>query len=219
MLVAASGGKTVVFDENTYGCAGGGVGLCFGDAFTKNHHPTEALLSMGDAELAARPGAPKPLAEGERFYATKALVKKWKDSFPFTTLATKYVVFCPLSDAREDEPPALVQMYANPDQLSALVIMAGFERGAQLNVVAPFAATCQSIVLAYQEIGKPEPRAILGWFDISNSQLISKELLSFTVPFALYAEMERGADKGCLTTSAWARIAGRFEEARHEESI
>jgi uncharacterized protein (DUF169 family) len=141
MLIAASKGKVVLFDEKTYGCPGGGVGLCFGDTFTKNHHPIEYLLSTGNKELAAKPHMPKALADGERFYASPELAKKWRDSFPYTELQTKYVVFKPLALVSEDEKPDLLQLYANPDQLSA---------------------------------------------------------------------MDNGADKGCLTTEAWEKIAGRY---------
>ena len=36
MLVAAATKDVIsTFDEETYGCAGGGVGLCFGNAFKK----------------------------------------------------------------------------------------------------------------------------------------------------------------------------------------
>jgi uncharacterized protein (DUF169 family) len=215
MLVAAGKGKTAVFDEKTYGCPGGGVGLCFGDAFTKNNHPTEYLLSTGKKELAEKQGVSKHLAAGERFYAAPELAKKWKESFPYTHTTKKYVVFKPLNATSEDEYPDLIQMFANPDQLSALVILSGFYRGEALNVLAPFAATCQTIALAYQQITEKPPKAIMGWFDISNRHMISKELLSFTVPFKMYMEIEDGIEKGCLTTEAWEKIKKRFDNEQN----
>jgi uncharacterized protein (DUF169 family) len=217
MLIAASKGKVVVFDDKTYGCPGGGVGLCFGDTFTKNHHPTEYLLSTGNKELAEKKGGPKALATGERFYASPELAKKWKDSFPYTELQTKYVIFKPLALVAEDEKPDLIQLYANPDQLSSLIIMSGFYRGTSLNVLAPYCATCQSIVFAYQQINQQEPKAIMGWFDISNRNMLPKELLSFTVPFKMFQDIEKGVDSGCLTTDAWAKIAHRYDETKVSE--
>jgi uncharacterized protein (DUF169 family) len=211
MLIAAGKGKTAVFDEKTYGCPGGGAGLCFGDAFTKNSHPTEYLLSTGNKELAGKPGVSKHIATGERFYATPELVKKWKAAFPYTQTTKKYVVFKPLSIVPEDESPDLIQLFANPDQLSALVIMSGFYRGEALNVLAPFVATCQTIALAYQQITEKTPKAIMGWFDISNRHMISRELLSFTVPFKMYMEIEDGVEQGCLTAEAWEKIEKRFD--------
>ncbi len=211
MLVAAAKGKTVVFDENTYGCPGGGVGLCFGDAFTKRNHPTECLLSTGDEALAALGKThPISLGRGERFYASPELAGRWKSSFPYTETCEKYVVFRPLSQVDEAEPPALICMFANPDQLSALVIMSGFHRGEALNAIAPFSAACQSIALSYQEIGKQYPKAIIGFFDIAQRHRIPKELLSYTVPYSMFKEFEESVDESCLTTKAWDRIDGRF---------
>lgn len=210
LYTCASKGKTTVFDENTYGCPGGGVGLCFGNAFEKNNHPTEYLLSGGDEALAADGKTlDRSLGRGERFFESPELVAKWKANVPYTETGKKYVVFRPLSDVREDERPDLIFMYANPDQISALVIMSGAGRGKALNVLAPFAAACQSIVLAYQEIGKEQPNAIMGYFDISQRDRIPKELLSFTVTYDMFCELERGVPTSCLTTEAWEKIEGR----------
>ena len=213
MLVAAAQKNTVsVFDEETYGCAGGGVGLCFGNAFQKKGHPTDALLSRGNEVFTQRGELPPhDLGKGERFFATAELVRKWANSVPYTETAQKYVVFQPFLQATENNPPDLVHFFANPDQLSVLVISAGYYRGTALNVIAPFASACQSILLAYQEIGKEMPRAILGYFDISQRASLPKELLSMVVPYELYLEMERGAADGCMQTPAWEKICRRWD--------
>lgn len=212
MLVAAATKGTVsTFDEETYGCPGGGVGLCFGNAFQKHNHPTEALLSRGD-EILHQQGIQcnRSLEKGERFYETPELVRKWADSVPYTQTPQRYVVFKPLHLVEEDEKPDLVFLFANPDQLSVLVILAGYYRGKALNVVAPFASACQSILLAYQEIGEEMPNAIMGYFDISQRCNIPKELLSLTVTYEMFLELERGAVDGCMETSAWEKIKDRF---------
>ncbi|MDR3258155.1 MAG: DUF169 domain-containing protein [Fusobacteriaceae bacterium] len=212
MLLAAARGKTIVFDEKTYGCPGGGVGLCFGDAFIKNNHPTEKLLSTGDEKIAAMGGRlGKIMERGERFYASPELVKKWKSELPYTETSKKYVVFKPLREIDETDPPDLIEIFANPDQISVLVIMSGFYRGTALNVLAPFSAACQSILLAYQEMRKEFPKAIMGLFDISVRNMFPKELLSFTVPYRMYEELEHSVDESCLTTEAWEQIDGRFK--------
>lgn len=110
----------------------------------------------------------------------------------------------------EGETPDLVFIFANPDQLSVLVILSGYYRGKALNVIAPFASACQSILLAYQEMGKEFPNAIMGYFDISQRRNIPKELLSITVPYKMFKELESGAVDGCMETSAWEKIQNRF---------
>ncbi|MCL1797669.1 MAG: DUF169 domain-containing protein [Eggerthellaceae bacterium] len=208
MLVAAAEGKTAVFDEKTYGCAGGGVGLCFGDTFTKNNHPTECLLSTGDEALAAQGRTfARSLGRGERFFASPELAAKWKAEFPYAETPQKYVVFMPLGKVQQS--PDLVCIFANPDQLSALVILAGFSRGSALNVIAPFGAACHSIAFARKESQADCPKAVMGFFDISQRHAIPKDLLTLTMPFTLFKEMDEAADESCLSTKEWERIATR----------
>jgi len=210
MLITSAKGKTVVFDKNTYGCPGGGVGLCFGDVFTKENTPIECRLSTGDEALATTGKAiAVSLGKGERFFASPELAGKWRASFPYVEMPNKYVVFKPLSITDETNPPDLVHIFANPDQLSALVIMSGYSRGEWLNAIAPFGAACQSIVFAYHEMKKEYPYGIIGLFDVSQRYRIPKELLSYTVPFSMYLEFDESVNKSLLVTEAWERIEGR----------
>ncbi|MGI5824008.1 MAG: DUF169 domain-containing protein [Bacillota bacterium] len=210
LIAAASKGKAAVFDEKTYGCPGGGVGICFGDTFSANNHPTERLLSTGFLDLPPeKRSMPAHVHYGERFYASPELVKKWKSDMPYVNSGRKYVVFKPFSVVAEEEKPDLIFMFVNPDQLSAMVITAGYNRGTAVNITAPFAAACQSILFAYQEIQKESPKAVLGFFDISQRSQIPKEYLSLTFPYAMLLEMEQGVGEGCMTTEVWKNIAGR----------
>ena len=211
MLVAcASQGKTAVFDEKTYGCAGGGVGLCFGNTFAEKNHPTEYLLSYGDKALAEHGKTiPMSLGRGERFFATPEVALKWKSAMPFTKTSSKYVVFKPLSEVAESSPPNLICIFANPDQLSVLVTLSEFNNGLGINVIAPFGAACHSILFAYQEMDKENPKAILGFFDIAQRHQIPKELLTFTLPYNMFREIEGCISESCLTTHAWEQIKER----------
>lgn len=214
-LLVAAATKNVIstFDEDTYGCAGGGVGLCFGNGFKKKGHPTEALLSRGD-EILQQQGKDigRSLGKGERFFDTPELVRKWAEAVPYTETQQKYVVFKPLHMVEDEETPDLVLIFANPDQLSVLVILSGYYRGKALNVIAPFASACQSILLAYQEIEKGFPNAIMGYFDIAQRCNIPKEILSLTVPYKMFQELEKGAIDGCMETPAWTKIQDRYSE-------
>lgn len=210
LLAAARQKKTAVFDEHTYGCPGGGVGICFGNAFVANEHPTERLLSVGFADLPdGGKRMPEHVRQGERFFASPELVKKWKQAMPYAVSGKQYVVFRPFSQAPDNREPDLLVLFANPDQLSVLITTAGYHRGTICNTVVPFGAACHNILFAYQESKKTQPNAVLGFFDISQRDQLPRELLSFTVPFAMFREMEQGADEGCMTTPAWRQIAGR----------
>ncbi|MDR0795438.1 MAG: DUF169 domain-containing protein [Tannerella sp.] len=211
MLVAsASRGKTAVFDENTYGCPGGGVGLCFGNTFAKRNHPTEHILSTGIKVPAEHEkNTPIDLERGERFFANPEVAKKWIKTLPFTETSKKYVVFKPLNEIDENNPPDIIIIFANPDQISALITMSGYNNGLSLNAIAPFGAACHSILFTYQEIDRENPKAILGFFDIAQRHSVPKDILTFTVPYKMFSEIEKSIPESCLTTHSWEKIRGR----------
>ena len=204
LLMSSAEGNVSLFDKKTYGCVGGGVGLGFGDAFTNDNEPIECRLSTGDAALKATGKTHKAsLGHGERFFASPDIVAKWRESFPYIETQKEFVVFKPLSMADEKNPPDIVFIFADPDQLSALVILSGFKRGDLVNAMAPFVSACQSIAFACREAGKDKPMGIIGFFDLAQRHRIPKNLLSYTVPYNMYKEIESNASDGCLTDRMW----------------
>ncbi len=88
-------------------------------------------------------------------------------------------------------------LFVNPDQLSALTVLANYARGDNENAIIPYAAGCQTIgIYPYREAASARPRAVVGLTDLSARLYVRKQmgdphLLTFTVPFALFEEMER----------------------------
>jgi hypothetical protein len=101
-------------------------------------------------------------------------------------------------------------MLVNPDQLSALVTLAGFRRGAINTTVSPWGAACQSILFAHAEAESDSPRGVIGFFDISQWRRIARELLSFTMPYGMYLELESSVDDSFLRTAAWKKLRERW---------
>jgi len=208
MLLASTKGRTVYFDRETFGCPGGGVGLGFGDCYTRAGFPIERLLSIGGtAQL--KNGQDYDMGEGERFHRSPSVTKQWLEEFPFREIPTTYLVAKPLSEVTQEDPIALVHWHVGPDQLSALVTLAGFERGTVETAVAPWGAACQSIAFALSESERAHPRGVIGFFDISRRHQVDRDILSFTVPYALHAEMESAVPDSFLATEAWAKLKER----------
>lgn len=201
MMLAATKGRTIAFDRASFGCPGGGVGLGFGNTYT--HFPIDRLLSTGGQ------AGDFDMGEGERFFETPELAQRWANSMPFREIPTKYLVGKPLDQVQEGESPALVWMLVNPDQMSAVMTQAGFRRGTIDNLVAPWGAACQSILFALVESEKPQPRAVLGFFDISQRHRVDRDILSLTIPYALFEEMESTATEGFLRTAPWRKLQER----------
>jgi uncharacterized protein (DUF169 family) len=209
MLVAASKkGRLAFFNRRSFGCPGGGTGLGFGDRYGK--FPIDCLLSTGNDEIATQMGSKGSyMSEGERFYKNPELARKWVDSLPMTDVTTEYVVFKPWEQVTEQDKPELIVFFVNADQLSALVVMADFNRGTNQSVTAPFGAACQSILFGYAEAKKENPRSVIGFFDISKRSIVDREILTFTVPFRMFQEMEAGVEGSFLRMHVWRKLQDR----------
>lgn len=208
MVTASKKNRLAYFDRNSYGCPGGGTGLGFGDKY--GEFPIDCLLSTGNKEMASKMGrAGSSMAEGERFYKSPEHAKKWVNSLPIFDVPAEFVVFKPWDQLTEKDNPEMVIFFVNADQLSALVIMADYNRGTNQVITAPFGAACQSILYGYAEERKEEPRAVMGFFDISQRSVLSREIMTLTVPFKLFKEMESNVEGSFLEAEAWQKLKER----------
>jgi uncharacterized protein (DUF169 family) len=226
MLAAAARGKTVVFDRKTYGCWGGGVGLGFGNTYVKFPGGVECFhhfLSSGNEgwergrRIGKRIGAfvqgelLDDFVHGERYIKSPDLVKEYLASMPMLDIPAAYVVFKPLDRVEpEKEEPIVIVFLANPDQLSALVVLANFSREGNEHVAIPFSAGCQTIgILAYREAQAERQRAVIGLTDPSARKYLrklGKDLMTFTVPFKMFQEMEANVEESFLKRETWKTL-------------
>jgi uncharacterized protein (DUF169 family) len=200
MHSAATKGRTVVFDRKTYGCPGGGTGLGFGNTQTPD---IAGFLSTGTATR-----------EGEAYWKTPELAQAYVDALPMTDIPYTYVVFKPLSEVDPAvEAPVLINFYANPDQLSALFVLANYGRATPDNVTVRMGAGCQTICLIpLHEAQHDPPRAVIGMFDISARPHVDPDILSFSIPFRMFQEMEANVSGSFLEKSAWQKVRDRIPE-------
>ena len=208
-LLAAAKGKISSMTEESCTCAGGAVGACFGDGFSRLNPNIHKMLAQGLGDKAPE-GAPPMLKEGERFFCDEEIAMKWRQNMPYSDKAYPRIVFAPLGRWAEVGTPDLVFIFANADQISALVTMQGFHNGRAVNTLAPFGAACHSIVYAAEQMDKEEPCAIMGLFDISQRSAVLKNYLSMTVPYKLWEGMNTDLEKSCLTTHSWKNIEKRL---------
>lgn len=209
LLIGAARGKTISLREESCNCPGGAVGCCFGDGFTRKNPNIHKMLSQGFGDQAS-PQMPEHMKSGERFFCSEELALKWRNSVPFSEKGYPRVVFAPMSRWSEIGIPDVVLVFANPDQISALVTMLGSHNGEALNTLAPFGAGCQSIVYAAQQISREHPMAIMGMFDISQRLEALANELTLTMPYELWTGLSADLEKSCLTTQAWTEIEKRL---------
>lgn len=122
-------------------------------------------------------------------------------------MPSKYVIFQPLDKLSDAVVPTAVIFLVNADQLSALVTLANYDRPNQDNVKVLFGAGCvQAVLYSMCDTGA----CILGLTDPSARLPISKDLLSFSIPYARFLEMEDNVPESFLTGETWRQIQKRL---------
>lgn len=204
MLMAAQGRQVVTCDENC-ACAGGAVGLGFGDAFERRGHPTRYLLSTGAADMPDdyERMLPPHMADGERFFCRPGVVDAWKSGIPYGEDRGKHVLFAPQSQWPGSRRPDVVVLLLNPDQLSAIVCMGSFRTGEAMQTAAPFSAACQSILRVRQGDDSADAPLVMGMFDISQRSKLPADILSLTLTYARFEALTEDAPYGCLSSRSW----------------
>jgi uncharacterized protein (DUF169 family) len=225
-------GRTAVIDRETFGCWGGGVGLGFGNQYETFPGGLEGFyrfLSDGNAKTEpgrqigaglAQAGAAQ-LADdfllGERYVENPECTQAFVESLPMRDIPTRYVVVKPLSDVNPEDDVRSVTFFVEPDALSALVILANYAHPERENVAIPWGAACQVMgILAYRELERDHPRALVGLTDISARKhtraSLGKHVLSFTAPWPVFLEMETHAEGSFLERQTWHALNGsRYE--------
>lgn len=228
MLGRAAKGDTAVFDRETFGCFGGGVGLGFGNQY-ENFPGGESgfcyFLSLGNRHWETgqqvaesirpyvRGGFMDNFLEGERYVASPEKVESFIRSLPIMDVEYPYVTFTPLSavDPRSLQPPEAVVFLADMDQVSALTVLANYHRSGNENVIFPYAAGCQTIgIYPFREARSENPRAVLGMSDISARVAVKRQLkddvMTFAIPYPLFLEMEENVSGSFLERPEWREL-------------
>ncbi len=224
LAASAAKGKAAACDRKTFGCFGGGVGMGFGDQYVNFPGGKECFchfLSGGNDQWEQgqqtaekvkpflRNEAYDNFVSGERYLKTPERVHQFIESLPITDIPVEYVIFKPLADVDPDqETPRVIVFFTDPDQLAAMIVLANYDRPDNHNVIIPYAAGCQTIgIYPYQEAQAERPRAVVGLTDLSARVYIRKQLadnlMTFTVPLAMFKEMENNVDGSFLERPTW----------------
>ena len=221
----AERGRPAVFDQETYGCWGGGVGLGFGNCYEKfpggvacfcrflstgNETSEEGRAAAEQCAAWMRGSLLEEFMHGERYRKSPDTVEQWLNGVPMMQVPSKYVVFKRLDQVGADERPVVIVFLANADQMSALVVMANYAHDGSENAIIPHAAGCQTIgIFAYREANSANPRAVVGLNDLSARKVLrklGKDLVTVAVPFKLFQEMEANVPGSFLEKDPWTTL-------------
>ena len=203
VLTKVRKGESLCFGVNSFGCGGGKRYL----GYTQELRPNfEYFLSCGiEGEM-----------EGERYKKNPEIVRQLVKDTPHFEAPGKYIVFKRWDKLEQTDEPEVVIFLAQPDVLSGLFTLTGYEEVNREAVISPFTAGCGSIVLyPYLEIDKNRPRGILGRFDVSARPYVPKDTLSFSVPMKKFKSMVDDMDDSFLITQSWARVNKRINGTKN----
>jgi hypothetical protein len=149
---------------------------------------------------------------GEHYMKDPECTRAFVQSLPIRDIPAKYVVAKPLEETdSEHDKVKSVTFFVEPDALSALVILANYAHPERENVALPWAAACQVMgILAYRELEREFPRALVGLTDLSARKStrasLSKNVLSFTAPWPVFLEMEKNVDGSFFERETWRAL-------------
>ncbi|MCE1248349.1 MAG: DUF169 domain-containing protein [Firmicutes bacterium] len=206
LLSEAFKGKQAVFSGKTSGCPGGAVGLGFS---VKSDDSIYHYLSTGI----------EGVTEGNAIKKTPELAKDFiEEHTKIDVKPQEYLVLKPLADVDpEHETPEVVIFLANPDQLSALTVLANYGRKGVENVIIPFASGCAGACrFPWGEVEKDSPRAVIGMIEIPSRLYFDPDILSFSVPYKMMKEMESNISGSFLERSYWKKLVERIPDVENK---
>ena len=196
LLAAAAKGRTGAVRKEAIGCLGGRSGLGF-EKLTPE--PLVRFLAAGTEQY-----------PGLRQKKDPEVAAAYVDSLPVAEPA-EIVAFRPLDQLAQGEVPVSVIFLVNPDQLSALVTLANYDKPTQDNVRVHFAAGCaQAVLYSMYDSEVGTDKCTIGLTDPSARLHIDKDLLSFSIPYSRFLEMEENVASSFLTTETWKKIQKRI---------
>lgn len=192
LLAAAAQGQAAALTADSVGCPGGKFGL---GLVPQAPEGLAGFLSTGGG---GRPGL--------GYKEAPCLMETYLHHLP-PTEPPACLVFRPLDQLQPGEEPLAVVFLVNPHQLSALATLASYDRAPLENVKLLFGAGCTQAVryaLCAQEAG--EDTCYVGLTDPSARLHLDRDLLSFSLPYRRFRELEEKADGSFLTQSTWQSL-------------
>jgi len=196
-------GKSLAFEHDHLPCGGARGGLCFGDEYAADPMHLAQFLSTGV------PGE----GDGEHYKKTPELALASWQKMAKINIKKRFIIFRPLSTlTADDDKPNVVVFPVNPDQLSALVVLANYARPTNESVIMPFGSGCSTIVrYPLLEGRKRVPRAVIGFTDVTARSYHPADIMTFSVPWKMFVELEGNVKGSFLDKKVWGGLKKRIK--------
>ena len=179
-------GRTLHLTKQNFGCGGAGHWIC-------------------GIEGRSREGYLDFLVNTEGLKSSFELMDKWLDHTKPYQQEHQNILIGPL---KADQYMYLktITFFVNPDQLSALMIGAEYNRSPEdpPAVIAPFGSGCMQMTALTGDFSKPS--AIIGTTDVAARKYIPENILAFTVTKPMFENLCRLDERSFLFKSFWKEL-------------
>jgi hypothetical protein len=151
--------------------------------------------------------------EGEGFKKTPELADAMmqNDDYRHLPAPKDYCLFKPVSRLKPEDRPESVFFLVNPDQLSALIVLANYDIPGNDGATTLFGSGCDSLVFYPRHETMGKKRGIIGLTDITVRKYLAPYILSFAIPYDRGLEMESNVPGSFLGRKAWHEVKMRIE--------
>ncbi len=202
LIFTAAKGNTVAFDRDSTGLPCSACYMGYADWIFPG---IEYFLSKG----------PMQGRECERIVDTPELAHEYVTSLRAEEARAGAIVFKPLKNFADDERPEAVILFANPDQMSALVFLVHSTCPlAQDRIVTGFASACASLFTMPLRFAQGrDTKAFWGLHDIAIRPSLPESVTSLAMPTEMYREICSIAGESFLCTERWEKVLERIRKS------
>jgi len=154
---------------------------------------------------------PLPGRTCERFVRTPAQVTEFLDATRFQAPPETVGLLAPLGSFSANEPPEIVILLANPDQLSALVFLLHYDAPTDdRRVITQFASACCSMITVPLRLAREgKQAAVWGLHDLAARARLPAHLMSLAMPLGVLTSAWRFAGESFLGNELWSKLLAR----------
>lgn len=201
-------GETFVFARGSCSCAGFDHNTGLRDDMPQTPGGFGLFLSRGSDQQWTPPGE-KFKCDPETAEAMfRCLPKDVMDGFD----ALKFEAY------REGMKPDIVVAFCNPDQLSALIVLHGYDKAEYDRVIVTTASGCASMVrIPLNELKREKPRAVITGTDLAARKFVNEDELAFAVTGPEFDRMLEVTEECFFHSPVWKPVRNRLRAEEHLE--
>ena len=119
---------------------------------------------------------------------------------------------------KEGLHPDIVVAFCNPDQLSAMIVLHGYDKAEYDRVIASTVSGCASMVrIPLHELQSDKPRAVITGTDLAARKFVPEGELAFAVTGPEFDKMLAVTEECFFHSPVWKPVRNRLRAEEHLE--